>query len=510
MTLRTTRARWSPVIHGLAIKSQYPHIDDLYHRFAARADVVINDNARMILAAISARFDPPLAVDDLPSVADAKAALLAEWSRRIEVIWTEFHAHPHHLDPIREGMEAHLLRGFAGLVNELRQRGLGIESYVWRSRDDGKVRSSHARFDDQRFNWDDPPEGGHPGQDFNCRCRAEPALPDEPDYVPDTGIAYTLARLDAEAEGMAHAAKDAAAEVWEGLRDLPGQLAVAGRYARLLGEEALGTLSASEQAELAQMRRALDARIDQITALVKDSPRLARAFADYVQAVRARPAMVDEAYRAGLATLGQVQEAHRERAYLDTLILSQLVPGKLFTRLLRRRGRHGDLERPEDLADDLVEMGMHAARHPSDTGWDVIANPGMVWRGLAGQGRPWEDYLETTALFGDRLPWSHKTFDFFDRETRTATSAKTLDTQALTYLDRPSRIYGRLRGYVDEVATFRGDKRFPGRVPEGGIVTRRLELAVPYTSTPEQVIQIQRAIEYAAEKGIDVTVSFIQ
>ena len=70
--------------------------------------------------------------------------------------------------------------------------------------------------------------------------------------------------------------------------------------------------------------------------------------------------------------------------------------------------------------------------------------------------------------------------------------------------------YGRLRGYVDEVAAFRGDQRFPGRVPEGGVVTRRLELAVPYRSTPEQVIQIQRAIEYAAEQGVDVIVSFIQ
>lgn len=24
------------------------------------------------------------------------------------------------------------------------------------------------------FSWDDPPEGGHPGEDHNCRCRAEP------------------------------------------------------------------------------------------------------------------------------------------------------------------------------------------------------------------------------------------------------------------------------------------------------------------------------------------------
>lgn len=111
---------------------------------------------------------------------------------------------------------------------------------------------------------------------------------------------------------------------------------------------------------------------------------------------------------------------------------------------------------------------------------------------------------------GQRLPWSHKTFDFFDPKTRVATSAKTLDTQALSYLDRPSRIYGRIRGYIDEIAAFNGDKRFPGRVPEGGIRARRLDLAVPFDSTPEQVIQIQRAIEYAGERGIKATVRFIE
>ncbi|MEM7295990.1 MAG: phage minor head protein, partial [Pseudomonadota bacterium] len=52
--------------------------------------------------------------------------------------------------------------------------------YIWRTRGDGKVRSSHADRDGQVYSWDHPPEGGHPGQDYNCRCVAEPYYEDDP------------------------------------------------------------------------------------------------------------------------------------------------------------------------------------------------------------------------------------------------------------------------------------------------------------------------------------------
>lgn len=53
---------------------------------------------------------------------------------------------------------------------------LGVEEYIWRSRDDARVRAAHAQYDDQVFSWSDPPEGGHPGQGWNCRCTAEPII----------------------------------------------------------------------------------------------------------------------------------------------------------------------------------------------------------------------------------------------------------------------------------------------------------------------------------------------
>lgn len=45
--------------------------------------------------------------------------------------------------------------------------------YIWRTEEDDRVRSSHAQREGQIFAWDEPPEGGHPGEDYNCRCVAE-------------------------------------------------------------------------------------------------------------------------------------------------------------------------------------------------------------------------------------------------------------------------------------------------------------------------------------------------
>lgn len=58
-----------------------------------------------------------------------------------------------------------------------RQAHIGVREYIWRSRDDDKVRSAHAAHDDRVFRWDSPPEGGHPGEAYGCRCYAEPTIP---------------------------------------------------------------------------------------------------------------------------------------------------------------------------------------------------------------------------------------------------------------------------------------------------------------------------------------------
>ncbi len=45
--------------------------------------------------------------------------------------------------------------------------------YIWRTRGDGKVRSSHAANNGKVFSWDFPPPTGHPGEEYGCRCWAE-------------------------------------------------------------------------------------------------------------------------------------------------------------------------------------------------------------------------------------------------------------------------------------------------------------------------------------------------
>jgi SPP1 gp7 family putative phage head morphogenesis protein len=178
-----------------SIKSQFPNYLALRESFAKRLDEIIKSNTEMLLQSVGERYDPPLTEKDLPDISAVRSNTLALWEERIEVIWTEWHSHLQRLRPIRESMEQHLLRGFAGLINELRQRGLGIRQYVWRSRDDEKVRSAHAEHDDKVFSWENPPEDGHPGQAFNCRCFAEP-LPPGPSSI------VVLAELTVPADGF--------------------------------------------------------------------------------------------------------------------------------------------------------------------------------------------------------------------------------------------------------------------------------------------------------------------
>lgn len=52
--------------------------------------------------------------------------------------------------------------------------------YIWRTCKDDKVRGKHAEREGKIFNKHIPPEGGNPGEDYNCRCWAEPY--DEQEY----------------------------------------------------------------------------------------------------------------------------------------------------------------------------------------------------------------------------------------------------------------------------------------------------------------------------------------
>lgn len=169
---------------GLSLKSTFPNYSALRADFSNRLDGVIADNTRMLLDALTPPDSVPVVSEaDLRDVSDAKDETLSAWDARLESILGEYQTHPQRLRPLRAAMEERLVRAFAGLINQLRQEDLGIEQYIWRSQDDAKVRDSHAAYDDRVFRWDDPPEGGHPGEAHNCRCYAEPVAPDVPSSV---------------------------------------------------------------------------------------------------------------------------------------------------------------------------------------------------------------------------------------------------------------------------------------------------------------------------------------
>jgi SPP1 gp7 family putative phage head morphogenesis protein len=157
------------------MKSVVPGYADLRSDFADRLDGVIAENTLMLLNALTPPDTVPWVTEaDLRDVSDAKEETLRQWDARLEAIYSEYQTHPERLRPLRTATEERPLRAFAGLINQLRQLDLGIERYVWRSRDDARVRRRHASRDNRVFRWDRMPEGGHPGQDFNCRCYAEP------------------------------------------------------------------------------------------------------------------------------------------------------------------------------------------------------------------------------------------------------------------------------------------------------------------------------------------------
>ena len=69
-----------------------------------------------------------------------------------------------------------------GQFTKERQEDMGIDSYTWRTVGDERVRDTHEQVDGQVFSWASPPsetDGNHPGEDYQCRCFAEPVLPEE-------------------------------------------------------------------------------------------------------------------------------------------------------------------------------------------------------------------------------------------------------------------------------------------------------------------------------------------
>ena len=65
-----------------------------------------------------------------------------------------------------------------GQLNQARQTSVGIKQFIWRTVRDDRVRDEHRALEGKRFSWAEGANGLFPGQDYQCRCYAEPVLED--------------------------------------------------------------------------------------------------------------------------------------------------------------------------------------------------------------------------------------------------------------------------------------------------------------------------------------------
>ncbi|MCI5048814.1 MAG: minor capsid protein [Rickettsiales bacterium] len=85
--------------------------------------------------------------------------------------------------PIHRHIHSHQLHFARHITPSRKQQERTTSHYIWRTRGDGKVRGSHAANDGKIFSWDNPPETGHPGEDYGCRCIAEPYVAEVNEYA---------------------------------------------------------------------------------------------------------------------------------------------------------------------------------------------------------------------------------------------------------------------------------------------------------------------------------------
>lgn len=69
--------------------------------------------------------------------------------------------------------KASLNKTIVPLKNATFDQGINQDYFIWRTRMDNKVRSSHISLEGKIFRKDDPPGGHMPGTYANCRCHAE-------------------------------------------------------------------------------------------------------------------------------------------------------------------------------------------------------------------------------------------------------------------------------------------------------------------------------------------------
>ena len=95
--------------------------------------------------------------------------------------------------------------------------------------------------------------------------------------------------------------------------------------------------------------------------------------------------------------------------------------------------------------------------------------------------------------------------DMYDDATKTITSIKSLDLNAKSYKSG-NAVYNRVKGYIDDLSNFKGRRYGERSVPENGIESRVLKLAIPEGATQSQQDQLKRLIDYAQQNNVQLNI----
>ena len=177
-----------------------------------------------------------------------------------------------------------------------------------------------------------------------------------------------------------------------------------------------------------------------------------------------------------------------EKAFIGISSLTPLMVGFSPT-----AGAGGDLA-------DAVSAATERSVPPVDAG--------IPWpAGIRARGMAWEDHLAGQMPAGSRLPPNFETFDYFDRDAGTATSAKTLETLTRARVVKPVELYKSLVKNIDAVANFSSAASRDFQLNENQINSRVIEVAIPWTTTPNQMEQINSAVRYGKKLGVIVIIT---
>lgn len=136
---------------------------------------------------------------------------------------------------------------------------------------------------------------------------------------------------------------------------------------------------------------------------------------------------------------------------------------------------------------------------------------GIEWgKGINKQGMPWESYVGKDLPSNARLPKNFKTFDYYNRSTGTAISAKTLDTQTSSRISNPNQIYNTMKKHIDSAANFKQYELSRIELRSNMINNREIHLAIPSKTNSMQRLEVHRAVDYGKSRNVKVIVTEVK